>query len=80
MRRRGHGRPLGTTTRVRMRWGQELDPQLGEVTVETDTDRYYRVVGVEELRDSPAVWMLVLERIAATEPVHWEHSLDRRPR
>lgn len=69
----GHRRPLGTTTRVRMDWSGDRfpEPELGDVTQEQDSERCYLVVGVEEHRDSPRVWRLVLERISVRD------SLDR---
>jgi hypothetical protein len=63
------------------------EPLLGDVTVETDTDRFYLVVGVEEHRDSPRVWWLTLERIDLPDAVrrveveggrYWSHVRYRR--
>jgi hypothetical protein len=69
----GHRRPIGTTTRVRMDWSADryAEPELDDVTLEGGSSRWYLVVGVEEHRDSPAVWKLILERITGDE------ALDR---
>lgn len=70
-----------------MEWSAETyeEPQLGDVTVETDTDRAYVVVGVEEHRDSPRVWWLLLERIDVGDAVtradgarFWQHVRHSR--
>lgn len=72
-----------------MDWnGDEFaEPELDDVTLEGGSSRWYLVVGVEEHRDSPAVWKLVLERISeddATERLRagarsWSHVRYRRP-
>jgi len=63
------------------------DPRLGDVTLEGGSSRWYVVVGVEEHRDSPDVWKLILERISpddATERLlpdsarFWPHVRYRR--
>lgn len=49
-----------------MQWGdQEREPELGDIAVQTpvECERWYRVVGIEEHRDSPKVWWLWLERV-----------------
>lgn len=68
MKRRGHGRPVGTiTARFRFRVFADSDytPQLGHLMVETplDVERAYRIVGIEETRD-PRRYGLYLERLA----------------
>ena len=89
MKRKAHTRPLWTLTRrLRFDWRGDRNPELGDVTVETDTDRYFSVVGIEEHRDSPRVWWLTLERISPEEAAlrvwalapFWEHSVVRRDR
>ena len=62
------------------------NPELGDVTLEEGTKRWYAVVGVEEHRDSPAVWKLVFERISwpdaemrlADGAPYWPHVRYRR--
>lgn len=52
--------------RTRMEWADsENPPALMDVAIEEpiEVERAYLVVGVEEHRDSPAVWWLVMERI-----------------
>jgi hypothetical protein len=73
-----------------MRWSSVdgRDPTLGDVTLEQESDRWFLVVGVEEHRDSPAVWWLTLERIDEDDANgrlrggsgFWPHCRDRRPR
>lgn len=82
----GHRRPLGTTTRVRMDWNESEEPHLDDVTLEGGSSRWYAVVGVEEHRDSPKVWKLVLERITGRDALdrmnagarYWPHVRYRR--
>lgn len=68
-RRRGHHRPHGTTTRIRLDWTTDGEPELADVAVEipgpdgdpADLEHCFLVVGVEEGRD-PGRFNLVLER------------------
>lgn len=61
--RRGHSRPAGTTTRVRMH-GMPTEPALEALVYDEppELERAYRIVGVEEVA-RPGRWNLVLERI-----------------
>lgn len=77
----GHRRPLGTTARVRMDWNETAEPTLDDVTLESGSARWYAVVGIEEHRDSPAVWKLILERVSEEDALerlragarYWPH-------
>lgn len=70
MRRKGHHRPIGTTTKKRfVEWhGDEL-PKLGDIAQYSDpgghpddVERAYRVIGIEEGRDTQH-FKLLLERV-----------------
>jgi hypothetical protein len=70
-----------------MDWESDADPQLGDVTREQHSARWYVVAGIEEHRDSPQVWWLTLERIdedrallllGDPEQRVWEHTRYRR--
>lgn len=60
---KGHRRPAGTTTRIRLYYA-ETEPELGSLVFDSplERERGYRIVGVEEVA-RPGRWNLVLERL-----------------
>ena len=70
-----------------MDWGVDYEPEIGDITRERESVRWYLVAGIEEHRDSPRVWWLTLERISEDQALDllkdpdqriWEHTRYRR--
>jgi hypothetical protein len=61
--RKGHSRPVGTTTRIRL-FGAVEEPPLGAIVWDApdELERAYRIAGVEEVA-RPGRWNLLLERL-----------------
>lgn len=76
MRRRGHSRPVGTETTIRLRWHGDGEPLLGDYVCEGPEIlvRGYRVVGIEETSSAEYQHRLILERIT------WGDFEDARER